>query len=87
MTTPVNRLNGKPWSKPDQDPLVKDVAHIMRSGELFTTAQIMRKTGMSRKTVNNIRNEVTRQPHPSTLRFLLRCYGYEIVIRPSGSNR
>lgn len=82
----MKKLNGKPWVKPYQDPLVKDVAHVMRTGSPLKTAQIMRKTGMTRKTINNIRDEVTGQPHPSTLRFILRCYGYEMVIRPTGSN-
>lgn len=69
-----------------RDVLVKDVAHIMREGKL-TNSDYMRKTGLVRKTLDNIRTKQVRQPQLSTLRAILKVHDLELVIRPKGSNQ
>ena len=83
------KLHGKKpkplWVKPWQDPLVKEVSHVMEvNGTNFTDMQ--RKTGLCAKTISNLKNRITGQPHPSTLSFVLRYYNKELVIRDKGSN-
>ena len=80
------RISGRQLVKPDIDPLALDVAMWIKSNGLSIT-QICTKTGLCRSTVKNIMDKKTRRPQVTTLRFILRCYGQEIVIRPIGSNQ
>lgn len=75
---------GKSWVKPWQDPIVRDVANIMEKAGGYTIAEISKQTGLVPKTIKNMRDRVTGQPHPTTARFLLRYFGKELVIRDMG---
>ncbi len=81
------KWKGKAWVKPFQDPIVKDVSHLMRVMEdQYTIAEMRRQTGMAAKTIKNMKDSITGQPHPTTIRFILRYLGKELVIRDSGEN-
>lgn len=69
-----------------QDELVEQVAHLVESKNLSVT-QIANKTGLAKTTINNILSRKTRQPQPSTLRFILKCYGMEIGIKRQGYSK
>ena len=74
-------LAGRRWLKPQRDPLLDEVAALVRTSGL-TVAQIERKTGLTRQTIKRVMNGEGLQSHPTTLRFMARCCGYEIGLRP-----
>lgn len=78
-------LRGAAWHKPFRDPMADDVTHLFKLSNL-PMAQVARKTGISPKTIKRLVEGVTRQPHPSTLRFIARACGHEMVLRRIGSN-
>lgn len=77
------------WKKPNKDPLVSEVAFHLNNAmsEGLSISCIERKTGLCKNTIKNVLMKKSKQPHPTTLRFLLRCVDMELVVRPRGSNR
>jgi len=79
-------LRGRAFVKPDIDPVAVEVSYwIKREG--YSNAAVARKTGLCATTIKRIRNQETGRPQITTLRFILKCYGQELVIRPKGSNQ
>lgn len=68
-----------------RDKLVYDTAYYMRTSG-HNKAWFVRKTGLCATTVKRIWDKESYQPHPSTIRMILKVLGYELVIRPRGSN-